>query len=232
MIVLETREVSKYYRSGTTAEVRALHEVSLAIKKGSLALLCGPSGSGKTTLLALLGALEKPTSGRVIFAGRDLSGLSDAELTRVRRCAGFVFQDFSLLARLPVWENVTYPLIPRGLARRARFRLARSLLARVGLEGKLEAGVHELSGGELQRVAIARALAGDPEVLLADEPTSNLDAAASLTLMNLFQEVHARGGTIVVATHDPQWFSSATDIYHLEAGQLKPKNSTRNPAIS
>jgi putative ABC transport system ATP-binding protein len=222
MVMLETRKLSKYYRRGSKAEVRALHEVSLAISKGSLALLTGRSGSGKTTLLALLGSLERPTTGQVIFGGKDLSRLSDAELTRVRRRVGFVFQDFSLLPRLPVWENITYPLVPRGLPRRARFSLARALLVKVGLEAKLESRVEELSGGEQQRVAIARALAGEPEVLLADEPTSNVDQAASLSLMDLFREFRMTGGTVVVATHDSQWISCATDVYHLEAGRLQP----------
>src|SRR5690242_6483721 len=129
MPLLETRALCKYFRPGTRAEVRALDDVTLAIPAGSYTVLTGPSGSGKTTLLALLGAMDRPTRGQVLFDGRDLGAVSDAELARVRRRVGFIFQDFSLLPSLPAWENVTYPLIPRGVSRRRRLLLAQSLLA-------------------------------------------------------------------------------------------------------
>jgi putative ABC transport system ATP-binding protein len=218
--IVEARQVCKYYRQGTPAEVRAVDGVSLPIRHGSFVVLSGPSGSGKTTLLALLGALERPTRGDILFGGRDLTRLADTELARVRRRIGFVFQDFALLPRLPVWQNVTYGLIPRGTPRQERLDHARSLLARFGLETKLQACPEELSGGELQRVAVVRALMGQPEILLADEPTSNLDPAAGSQLLAHFRDIHASGTTIVVATHDPLWRTLATDFYEMTAGRL------------
>ena len=221
MPLLEAHDVCKYYRQGTRAEVRALHEVSLAVEPGRFVLLGGPSGSGKTTLLALLGALERPTRGKILFEGRDLGSFSDVELARVRRRMGFVFQSFSLLPGLPVWENITYPLIPRGVARPRRRELAHELLAELGLPDKFQARPDELSGGEQQRVAIARALAGEPSVLLADETTSNLDAVAGETLMALFQRIHQRGTTLILSSHDARMAPLATTVCELEAGRMK-----------
>jgi putative ABC transport system ATP-binding protein len=174
-VLLETQSLCKYYRAGSATEVRALDDVTLRVERGSLVLLHGASGSGKTTLLALLGALERPTRGRLLFDGKNLADCSDMELARVRRRMGFVFQDFSLIGSLTAEENITYALIPHRLTRSERQRRARELLSRFGLEGRVRARARELSGGEQQRVAIARALAGQPEVVLADEPTSNLD---------------------------------------------------------
>jgi putative ABC transport system ATP-binding protein len=221
MSILIAEKVCKVFREGSRAEVRALQDVSLTVAAGSLAILTGPSGSGKTTLLALLGALDRPTGGRVLLQGRDLSSLSDAELARVRRRVGFVFQHFALLPNLPVWENVTYPLIPRGLPRARRYELASSLLARLGLADRIAARPMELSGGEQQRVAVARALAGQPEILIADEPTSNLDPGAAGTLAEILREIHAEGKTVILSSHDPQLIALATQVYELEAGRLK-----------
>jgi putative ABC transport system ATP-binding protein len=221
MPLLETQAVSRYYRAGTRSEVRALHEVSLAIEPGQFVLLTGPSGSGKTTLLALLGALDRPTHGQVHFEGRNLSGCSDAELARVRRRVGFVFQGFSLLPGLPAWENVTYPLIARGVPRGRRRQRAADLLGELGLAEKIEARPGELSGGEQQRVAVARALAGEPAVLLADEPTSNLDATAGLALLAILASLHRQGMTLVLSSHDPTVLPLATVVCELEAGRLK-----------
>jgi putative ABC transport system ATP-binding protein len=220
MTLFETCGLCKYYRRGTRAEVRALHEVSLTIARGSFTVLTGPSGSGKTTLLALLGALERPTQGRVLFDGRDLGPLSDVALARTRRRMGFVFQDFSLIPALPVWENVTYPLIPRGVSTRGRYQRAQALLAQLGLEDRLRARPRELSGGEQQRVAVARALAGQPEVLLADEPTSNLDRESGRALLALLRAIHQEGKTVVVSSHDPAALELATASCKLEAGLL------------
>src|SRR5205823_420219 len=142
------------------------------------------------TLLALLAALERPSSGRILFDGKDLGQCSDAALARLRRRMGFIFQDFSLIPDLSAEENITYPLIPRMIPRAERRRRASELLARFGMEGKLTARARELSGGEQQRVAIARALAGQPEVVIADEPTSNLDAKLVATLLETFREMH------------------------------------------
>ena len=221
MSILETRELCKYFRKGTRAEVRALDQVTLTIAPGSFTVLSGPSGSGKTTLLALLGALERPTSGQVLFDGRELSLCSDVELARMRRRMGFVFQNFSLIPSLPVWENITYPLIPHGVRWAARRELAGALLSRLGLLDKMTARPQELSGGEQQRVAVARALAGQPDVLLADEPTSNLDPAAAGALIASLQAIHAEGKTVVVASHDPQFAALANQVYELANGRLK-----------
>lgn len=201
--------------------VRALHDVSLNIASGSFVLLTGPSGSGKTTLLALLGTLERPTLGRVLFDDRDLTELSGMELARIRRRLGFVFQNFSLIGGLPVWENVTYPLIPRGISSQRRFEIARSLLEDLGLSDRLASRPGELSGGEQQRVAFARALAGKPEVLLADEPTSNLDPESGQDILEQLRKSHAAGMTVIMAGHDPRATPMATHIFELEAGRLK-----------
>ena len=219
-VILETRNACKYFRRGTAQEVRALDGVSVAIARGSFTVLTGPSGSGKTTLLALLGALERPSSGQVLFRGRDLSGCSDVELSRTRRRMGFVFQDFSLIPGLSVGENITYPLIPRGVRPAARRVRAELLLDRLGLKDRLRACPRELSGGEQQRVALARALAGQPDVILADEPVSNLDPDASRIVLAMLQEIRAEGGTILLTAHDPHLLGLATCVHTLAAGKL------------
>jgi putative ABC transport system ATP-binding protein len=218
--LFETRGLCKYYKAGSQAEVRAVDDVSMRIARGDFVVLAGPSGSGKTTLLALLGALERPTRGQVFFDGRDLGPLSDVELARVRRRLGFVFQDFSLLPALPAWENITYPLIPRGLPRRQRFELAGTLLTQLGLADKLLVHPRELSGGEQQRVALARALAGQPEALLADEPTSNLDRESAQTLLELLRKQHEQGTTVVVSSHDADIVKLAGAVHELRLGAL------------
>jgi putative ABC transport system ATP-binding protein len=218
--ILEAQKVSKYYRTGTAQEVRALEGVSLRIEPGAFVALRGASGSGKTTLLAVLGALERPTSGRVLFGGRDLATFSDIGLARARRRMGFVFQDFALIPALSVWENVTTPLVPRGVPRAARYSRARTVLARFGVEDKASALPAELSGGEQQRVALARALAGEPEVLLADEPTSNLDPDAGRGVLTFLKELHAEGRTILVASHESAVLGLAGTVYELDRGRL------------
>jgi putative ABC transport system ATP-binding protein len=220
-VLLATQNVCKYYRQGSAREVRAVQGVTLSISEGSFTALTGPSGSGKTTLLALLGALERPSTGQVLFQGRDLGGFSDVALARVRRRLGFVFQDFSLIPGLTVWENITYPLIPRGISSSVRYGRAAELLAHFGLGDKIDGRPRELSGGEQQRVALARALAAQPEVLLADEPTSNLDPEAGRIVLATLQELHAEGRTIVLSSHDPRVVSVATRFYELEGGKLK-----------
>jgi putative ABC transport system ATP-binding protein len=221
MLLFETRCLCKYYRNDSRSEVRALDEVSLSIERGSVTVLTGPSGSGKTTLLALLGALERPTRGHIFFDTKDLSDCSDVALARARRRMGFVFQDFALIANLTAEDNIVYPLIPRGVPRAEGRRRARAALVRLGMEDKLAVRARELSGGEQQRVAIARALAGEPEAILADEPTSNLDAEAAQTLLAIFKELHAEGKTIVLSSHDPAVIALATRVYHLQRGRLR-----------
>jgi putative ABC transport system ATP-binding protein len=221
MPLFQTCGLCKHFRQGSHSLVRALHDVTLSIVSGSFVLLTGPSGSGKTTLLALLGALERPTSGHVLIDGNDLTELSGMELARVRRRLGFVFQNFSLIGGLPVWENITYPLIPRGVSSHCRLEIAKTLLDDLGLSDRLESRPGELSGGEQQRVAFARALAGKPEVLLADEPTSNLDPEAAQSLLEQLRKSHAAGMTVILAGHDPRAVPMATQVYELEAGRLK-----------
>ena len=218
--LLETRQACKFYRAGTPQEVRALDGVSVAIPPGSFCVLTGPSGSGKTTLLALLGALERPSAGQVFCQERELSRCSDVELSRVRRRFGFVFQDFSLIPGLCVWENITCPLVPRGVKRAARIARAETVLARFGLKDKMMARPRELSGGEQQRVALARALVADPEVILADEPTSNLDPEAGRIVLTTLRELHAEGRTIILSSHDPSVASLATHVFALAGGKL------------
>jgi putative ABC transport system ATP-binding protein len=217
---LEARGLCKYYHQGTRAEVRAVDDVTVAIERGCFTSATGPSGCGKSTLLALLGALDRPTRGEVLFDGRALSRLSDAERTRLRRRTGFIFQSFSLIARLRAWENVTYPLIPRGVPRTERYRRAVALLTRLGLGDRVAACPEELSGGEQQRIAIARALAGDPELLITDEPTSNLDPETGAVVATLLRERHAQGVTLLIASHDPRLIAAAGVVYRLEAGRV------------
>jgi putative ABC transport system ATP-binding protein len=216
MLILEARALCKSYGTG----VHALKDVSLSVEEGSFTAITGPSGSGKTTLLALTGALDYPTKGTVLFDSRDLGGCSDAERTRMRRRMGFAFQSFALVARLPVWENITYPLIPRGVPRTERYRRAIDLLTRLGLENRLTAKPEELSGGEQQRVAFARALAGDPEVILADEPTSNLDPSMADLVAAMLRERHARGATVLVASHDQKLLAAAGVVHRMEGGRI------------
>ena len=221
MLLFETHSLCKYYRAGTKAEVRALDDVSLSVERGSLTVITGSSGSGKTTMLGLLGGLERPTSGQVLFDGKGLADCSGMELARIRRCVGFVFQDFALIPNLSVGENIIYPLIPRGVPRAERQQRALALLARLGIEDKFYSPACDLSGGERQRVGVARALAGDPEALLADEPTSNLDPETADALLTLLRERHAAGTTLVLTSHDPRVVTLATRRYDLAAGRLR-----------
>ncbi len=223
MPFFETRRLNKTYRTASASATVALDDVTLSVERNSLTVIHGPSGSGKTTLLALLAALERPTRGNVIFDGKSLETCSDNELARVRRRIGFVYQDFALIARLSVEENIHYALIPRGIPRGERRRRTDELLARFGLETRAGARASELSGGEQQRVALVRALAGQPEVLLADEPTSNLDPAAAQTALAVVREFHTSGRTVVVASHDPALLTLATRVVRLERGRLVPE---------
>jgi cell division transport system ATP-binding protein len=196
--VIEAQNVSKMYSRG----VYALHELSLRIDKGEFVFLTGPSGAGKSTLLRLLLRSDVPTTGKLIVGGRDLAQLTRRQVQAYRRSVGFVFQDFKLLQNKPVLENVAF--VPRvlGMAAAQQERRTFQVLKWVGLQHRMTAYPLELSGGEQQRIAIARALVNDPVIIIADEPTGNLDPDLSLEIMNLFREINARGTTVVVATHD------------------------------
>jgi len=203
-MLIKTENLSRTYTMGTS-EVRALRSVNLAVEKGEFLAVTGPSGAGKSTLMHILGCLERPTEGRYLLDGRDVSAMSDAQLSRIRgKQIGFVFQSYNLVRRLNVIENVMLaPFYIRDHSREATERCLQAV-EMVGLSDRLSHRPSELSGGEMQRAAIARALANDPLLLLADEPTGNLDTRTGSGIMDLFEKVHDSGRTVVVVTHDPQ----------------------------
>jgi cell division transport system ATP-binding protein len=196
--LIESYHLSKLYRRG----VYALRDLSLTINKGEFVFLTGPSGAGKSTLLRLLLCAEQPSEGDLRVGGRDLSLLTRPQVQTYRRTVGFVFQDFRLVPRFTVFQNVAFVMRVLGMPLSTQQRKTFQVLKWVGLQHRMNANPEELSGGEQQRIAIARALVNDPQLILADEPTGNLDPDLSLEIMNLFREINARGTTVVVATHD------------------------------
>jgi putative ABC transport system ATP-binding protein len=200
--VIEIEGVHKIYRTGAW-EVAALRGVSLTIASGDYAALMGPSGSGKSTLMHILGCLDVPTTGTYRLAGEDVSTMTEVDLADVRnRRIGFVFQQFNLLATMPAWRNVELPLAYSGVGRAERRERAVTALDRVGLGDRIQHRPGELSGGEQQRVAVARALVTEPDLLLADEPTGNLDSASTADILTLLGGLHGAGRTIIVITHE------------------------------
>jgi putative ABC transport system ATP-binding protein len=220
--VIECREVVRVYGQEKKG-YQALRGVSFAIVRGEFAAIMGPSGCGKSTLLNILGLLDRPTSGRFLIKETDTSRMDDAERTGLRReTIGFVFQAFNLLPRLSALENVCLPMTYAGARRLEREARAKELLERVGLGAKVGRTPLELSGGERQRVGIARALVNRPAVLLADEPTGNLDSKSSAEILGMFQDLHREGMTIVLVTHDPNIAKGAQRVLRLKDGLLEP----------
>jgi putative ABC transport system ATP-binding protein len=220
--VLELDTVTRHYvTKGET--VRALDGVSLSVAPGEFVAVAGPSGSGKSTLLNLAGALDTPTSGRVLVEGRDLSGLSSTELSDLRRDRlGFVFQAYNLIPVLSVLENVEYVMMIEGMAKAPRQERARSVLESLGLVGMLSRRPNELSGGQQQRVAVARALASRPAIILADEPTANLDSHTGEELIELMSRINREEGTtFIFSTHDEKVMSSASRLVHVRDGKIE-----------
>ncbi len=219
--VISVKQLSKIYIMGTT-EVRALQSVSLDIRKNEYVALMGPSGSGKSTLMNLLGCLDSPTSGDYTLNGTNVSTMSDDELAEVRnKEIGFVFQTFNLLPRLSSLENVALPLVYAGMNKQTRLNRAEEVLQAVGLGERMDHKPNELSGGQRQRVAIARALVNKPSIILADEPTGNLDSKTSLEIMGILEEIHRQGNTIILVTHEPDIAQHAHRIVRLRDGLIE-----------
>jgi putative ABC transport system ATP-binding protein len=216
---LAARGAGRRFHAGTDAEVRALEDVTLEVPRGAFLVVTGPSGSGKTTLLALLGTLERPTEGTVLVDGADPSAMAESARARLRRRFGYAFPAGPMLPRIPLWENVTLGLVPRGAGAAERREAARAVLARLGLGPRLRAPAEELSTGEHQRANLARALVGRPDAILADEPLANLDAGSARLVVEALAEFHRGGGTVVAATHAPDAFPTATGACRLEAGR-------------
>ena len=220
MNVLELTDVTKTYASGEL-EVHALQGVSLTVRRGEYIAIMGPSGSGKSTLMNILGCLDVLTSGSYQLAGRDVADLDEDELAEIRnKEIGFVFQQFNLLPALPAWRNVELPLLYAGVPKAERRARAHEALARVGLEDRVDHRPSELSGGQQQRVAVARALCGDPAMILADEPTGNLDSHSTEDVLNLLDELHAGGRTIVLITHEAEVAERAERVIHVRDGLI------------
>jgi putative ABC transport system ATP-binding protein len=223
--------VEKIYQMGDM-EVRALRGVSLTIAEGDFVAVMGSSGSGKSTLMNLLGCLDRPTRGRYVLAGRDVSGLDRDELAEVRgRTLGFVFQSFNLLARTSAVENVELPLVYAGVPTRERVARSTEALERVGLGNRLDHHPSQLSGGQQQRVAIARAIVNRPKVILADEPTGNLDSQTSVDVMALFQDLGRSGITVVLVTHEPDIAQYASRVIVVKDGLIQ-SDARRQPVAA
>lgn len=218
--VIEMREIRKVYDTGKV-KVEALKGIDLAVRAGEFVAVVGPSGSGKSTLMNLVGCLDTATSGGYRLAGEDVSGLSPDQLADIRnRRVGFVFQNFNLLPQISAFENVEMPLLFGGVSQKTRRNRVEELLERVGLADRREHKPTELSGGQMQRVAIARALAMDPDILLADEPTGNLDTSSGTDVMSIFGELWEQGRTLIVITHDSMLARRARRIVEVRDGRI------------
>ena len=219
--IIRLADVSKVYGDGD-ATVRAVDGVSLSVKEGDFLAVMGPSGSGKSTLMHILGCLDVPTSGEYLFAGEDVAAMNERELASIRnRRIGFVFQQFHLLSSMSAWRNVELPLLYR--AAHDRKQTALNALAQVGLSGRIQHRPNQLSGGQQQRVAIARALVTDPTMILADEPTGNLDSKSSREVLDILTGLNKSGHTIVLITHDPNVARVAERVVEMADGHLRDR---------
>lgn len=228
--VIWVEDLHKIYKMGDN-EVHALRGVSLTVRRGEIVAIMGPSGSGKSTLMNILGCLDQPTYGLYVLDGRDVSRMSDDALATARnKMVGFVFQSFNLLARTSALENVLLPLVYAGVSHKQRRKRAREVLVSVGLGDRLDHTPNELSGGQQQRVAIARALVNDPAIILADEPTGNLDSQSGKEVMEILQRLnHDAGMTVILVTHDPNVTRYAQRVIQLFDGKILSEASVENP---
>jgi len=219
--IIELRNIAKRYIMGSEI-IDALKDINLKVNKNEYLALMGPSGSGKSTLMNLIGCLDSPTTGEYILHGVDVSKMSDGELAEVRnKEIGFVFQTFNLLPRMSALDNVALPLIYAGLGKEERHARAKQVLKDVGLSDRMTHKPNELSGGQRQRVAIARALVNNPAIILADEPTGNLDSKTSLEIMNILEEIHLNGNTVILVTHEPDIAQFAKRVVRLRDGMIE-----------
>ncbi len=219
--LIEIRDICKIYNPGEN-EVRALDHVSLTIKRGEFVAIIGQSGSGKSTLMNLLGCLDVPTSGDYILNGSDVAIMKDDELSDIRNAEiGFIFQGFNLIPSLTAFENVELPLIYRGVEKKTRKKLSEAALAKVGLSNRMTHKPSEMSGGQQQRAAIARAIAQAPPVILADEPTGNLDSASSKEIIQILKELHNEGRTVILITHDNEIAAQSKRVIRIKDGKIE-----------
>ena len=229
--VIRIGDLKKFYQLGGT-QVKALNGVSLTICRNEYVAIMGPSGSGKSTLMNILGCLDTPSGGTYVLNGTDVSRMGDGELAQVRNNEiGFVFQSFNLLPRYTSLENVALPLIYSGVPRSERERRAKDALVSVGLEERMEHRPAELSGGQRQRVAVARALINNPSIILADEPTGNLDTKTSIDIMRLFEEIYRKGNTVILVTHEEDIAQHARRIIRLRDGVIESDTVNPHPAM-
>ena len=218
--LIKVQDMCKVYNPGEN-EVRALDHVNLEINKGEFIAIIGHSGSGKSTLMNMLGCLDVPTSGSYYLNGRDVSAMKDNQLSEIRNQEiGFIFQGFNLIANLNAMENVELPLIYRGIGKGERHRLAKEALTKVGLSKRMEHKPSEMSGGQQQRVAIARAIAAEPPVILADEPTGNLDSASTKEIMEILKSLHEAGRSVILITHDNDIADQAKRVVRILDGKI------------
>ena len=230
--LIDLRDISRIYQMGTH-RVHALDDVSLVIGSNEYVAIMGQSGSGKSTLMNIVGCLDTPTSGQYLLNDKDVSRMSDNQLAEVRnREIGFVFQTFNLLARVDCMHNVELPLIYGGMTRRNRREKARKALESVGLGDRVDHKPNELSGGQRQRVAVARALVNDPSLILADEPTGNLDSKTGEEIMHLFEQLYRRGNTLLVVTHEEEVAQHARRVIRLRDGHVESDVQVSTPVLS